>query len=69
MQTLCTNNDTMTLKGLCNALSRRSGTLCVIMLFTTPDQLLRPLCNTLDNWQVQEDQGLFSWTFKYSFSI
>lgn len=30
----------------------------VLMLFTSPGQLLRPLCNTLDNWQVHEDQGL-----------
>jgi mediator of RNA polymerase II transcription subunit 5 len=58
MQTLCTNNDTMTLKGLCNALSRRLGALDVIMLFSTPEYLLRPLCNTLDNWQIHEDQGL-----------
>lgn len=48
----------MTLKGLCNALSRRPGALDVIMLFSTPEYLLRPLCETLDNWQVHEDQGL-----------
>ena len=69
MQTLCTNNDTMTLKGLCSALSRRSGTLDVIMLFTTPEQLLRPLCNTLDDWQIHEDQGSSPFPFTYTLPL
>ena len=57
MHTLCTNNDTMTLKGLCNALCRRSAALDVLLLFTTPLHLLGPLCSTLDNWQMNEEQG------------
>lgn len=57
LHTLCANNDTMTLKTVCNSLCRRLATLDVIMLFTRPNVLLQPLCHTLDNWQDHEDQG------------
>lgn len=57
LHTLCTNYDTITLKGLCNTLTRKPTTLDVIMLFSGPSVLLRPLCNILDNWQEHEDQG------------
>ena len=57
LHSLCANNDTMTLKHVCNALCRKSTTLDVIMLFTRPDALLQPLCYILDNWQDHEDQG------------
>lgn len=58
MQTLCDNNDTMTLKGLCNALCRCSAVLDVLLLFTSPENLLGPLCSTLDNWQMNEEHGI-----------
>ena len=57
MNTLCSNNDTMTLKGICNSLVRRSAVFDTVMLFTAPSALLHPLCQLLDNWQDQEDQG------------
>lgn len=57
LHTLCANNDTMTLKTVCNSLCRRLTCLDVIMLFTRPNTLLQPLCHTLDNWQDHEDQG------------
>ena len=57
LHALCTNNDTMTLKAVCNALCRKPKALDVIMLFTSPSNLLQPLCNTLDKWQDNEDQG------------
>ncbi|MCJ1460584.1 mediator complex subunit [Mycoblastus sanguinarius] len=57
LHTLCSNNDTMTLKAVCNALCRKPTVLDVIMLFTSPRSLLQPLCHTLDNWQDHEDQG------------
>ncbi|MCJ1467583.1 mediator complex subunit [Pseudocyphellaria aurata] len=47
----------MTLKGVCNTLSRRPQTLDVVMLFTQSVTLLQPLCHMLDNWQEHEDQG------------
>jgi len=57
LHTLCANNDTMTLKGVCNTLSCKTTTLDVIMFFTRPNTLLQPLCNLLDDWQDHEDQG------------
>lgn len=57
LHTLCNNNDTMTLKGLCNSLSRKPVALDVIMLFNSPARLLRPLCSMLDDWQEHDDQG------------
>ena len=50
----------MTLKGVCNSLSRRPLALDVVMLFSQSNNLLRPLCHVLDNWQDHEDQGMFS---------
>lgn len=47
----------MTLKGVCNSLSRKFLALDVIMLFTQSSNFLRPLCLVLDNWQEHEDQG------------
>lgn len=57
MHTLCANNDTMTLKGICNVLSSKPVALDVIMLFTRPSVLLQPLSHALDSWQDHEDQG------------
>lgn len=50
----------MTLKSVCNSLSRKPLALDVVMLFTQSNNLLRPLCHVLDNWQEHEDQGVFS---------
>ena len=60
IQTLCTSNDTMTLKGVCNSFSRKPVAIDVVMLFTQSNHFLRPLCHILDNWQEHEDQGWFS---------
>ena len=57
MHSLCSNNDTMTLKGICTTLSRRPMALDVILLFTQSDMLLKPFCHLLDQWQDHEDQG------------
>ena len=57
MQSVCATKDTMTLKVVCNGLSRRPDTLDILMLFTSADDLLKPLCNTIDTWQMHEDQG------------
>ncbi|KAL8829004.1 MAG: hypothetical protein Q9170_006353 [Blastenia crenularia] len=55
--TLCSNNDTMTLKCICNSLIRSSATLDTISLFCSPQTLLQPMCQLLDNWQEHEDQA------------
>lgn len=57
LHTLCANNDTMTLKVVCNNICRKLPVLDIIMLFTRPSILLQPLCHTLDNWQDHDDQG------------
>ncbi|MCJ1283854.1 mediator complex subunit [Xylographa opegraphella] len=57
LQSLCNNKDTMTLKIICNALSRKSRALNVLMIFCQPSTILQPLCELLDHWQVHEDQG------------
>lgn len=47
----------MTLKTICNSLSRRPQALDVIMLFRNTKQVLQPLCSLLDSWRWDEDQG------------
>ncbi|KAL8711658.1 MAG: hypothetical protein Q9220_004068 [cf. Caloplaca sp. 1 TL-2023] len=54
--TLCSNNDTLTLKSVCNCLVRRAATLDIIALFYPPQTLLQPICQLLNDWQEQEDQ-------------
>ncbi|KAG2420630.1 hypothetical protein HFD88_000243 [Aspergillus terreus] len=57
MQNLCNQKETMTLKNICNSLSRRPQALDVILLFRSPKQVLQPLCALLDSWHWDEDQG------------
>jgi mediator of RNA polymerase II transcription subunit 5 len=47
----------MTLKNICNSLSRRPQALDVILIFRNPKQVLQPLCALLDSWHWDEDQG------------
>ena len=56
MHSMCASNDTMTLKSICNALSRKPAALDVLILFTQAWSLLRPFCQLLDNWQDIGDQ-------------
>lgn len=53
----CRNKDTMSLKTLCGQLSRKPLSLDVILLFEKPSTILYPLCELLDNWKYEEDQG------------
>ncbi|KGO46374.1 Mediator complex, subunit Med5, fungi [Penicillium expansum] len=57
MHNLCHQKETMTLKNICNSLSRRPQTLDVMLLFRTTKQVLQPLCTLLDSWKWDEDQG------------
>lgn len=57
MYSLCHQKETVTLKGICNSLSRRPQALDVILLFRTSKQVLQPLCALLDNWHWDEEQG------------
>ncbi|CAL5873937.1 uncharacterized protein PFLUO_LOCUS8222 [Penicillium psychrofluorescens] len=57
MYNLCNQKETVTLKNICNALSRRPHALDVILLFRTAKQFLQPLCTLLDSWHWDEDQS------------
>ncbi|CAG8962232.1 hypothetical protein HYFRA_00005285 [Hymenoscyphus fraxineus] len=54
---LCGNKDTMTLKGLCGQLARKPSSLDVMLLFDKPTTILQPICDLLDNWRYDDDQG------------
>ncbi|EEQ83598.2 RNA polymerase II mediator complex subunit Nut1 [Blastomyces dermatitidis ER-3] len=57
MHNLCSRKETMTLKNICNSLSRRPLSLDVMLLFISPSTILRPLCALLDAWKWGEEQG------------
>ncbi|KAJ5907889.1 hypothetical protein N7495_000571 [Penicillium taxi] len=57
MFNLCNQKETMTLKNICNSLSRRPQAMDVVLLFRTTTQILQPLCSLLDSWRWDEDQG------------
>lgn len=54
---LCHNKETMTLKLLCSQLAKKPLSLDVMLLFDRPITMLHPLCELLDNWRYEEDQG------------
>ncbi|KAI0157878.1 Med5-domain-containing protein [Hypoxylon sp. FL1284] len=54
---LCRNKETMTLKQICSQLAKRPLSLDVMLLFNKPITMLHPLCELLDNWRYEEDQG------------
>lgn len=54
---LCNHKETMTLRNICNSLSRRPQALDVILLFRSTRQVLQPLCILLDSWRWDEDQS------------
>lgn len=47
----------MSLKTLCSQLAKKSSSLDVMLLFEKPITILQPLCDLLDNWRYDEDQG------------
>ncbi|KAI9757384.1 MAG: mediator complex subunit [Candelina submexicana] len=57
IQNLCYTKETMLLKAICSSLSRRPLSLDVMLLFTSSSDLLLPICQVLDNWKFEEDQG------------
>ncbi|TAQ91392.1 hypothetical protein B7494_g372 [Chlorociboria aeruginascens] len=54
---LCSNKDTMSLKTLCGQLVRKPSSLDVMLLFDKPIAILHPICELLDHWRYDEDQG------------
>ncbi|KAF2840549.1 Med5-domain-containing protein [Patellaria atrata CBS 101060] len=57
VSTMCQAKETMSLKTVCNSLSRKPQSLDVILQFTSPASILQPLCNLLDSWRYEDDQG------------
>ncbi|KZF25812.1 mediator of RNA polymerase II transcription subunit 5 [Xylona heveae TC161] len=54
---LCASKETMSLKSICSSLSKRPLSLDVLLLFNNPSHLLQPVCQLLDEWRFEEDQG------------
>ncbi|KAI7781574.1 mediator of rna polymerase ii transcription subunit 5 [Diaporthe eres] len=54
---LCANKETMSLKTLCSKLVGKPLNLDVLLLFDKPTTILSPLCELLDNWGYEDDQG------------
>ncbi|EEA27945.1 mediator complex subunit [Talaromyces marneffei ATCC 18224] len=57
INSLCEQKETVTLKSICDSLSRRPQVLDVMLLFCSPKSILQPLCTLLDSWKWDEDQG------------
>ncbi|KAM0558474.1 hypothetical protein ACHAPJ_004668 [Fusarium lateritium] len=53
----CHNKETMSLKLLCSQLAAKPQSLDIILLFEKLPTILEPLCQLLDNWRYEEDQG------------
>lgn len=47
----------MTLKSLCSQLASNPLNLDVLLLFDKPAAILSPLCDLLDNWRYENDEG------------
>ncbi|TPX06916.1 uncharacterized protein E0L32_011140 [Thyridium curvatum] len=54
---LCRNKETMSLKMFCSQLARKPLALDVMLLFEKPVAILQPLCELLDSWRYDDDQG------------
>jgi mediator of RNA polymerase II transcription subunit 5 len=60
IQNFCRGNpDTMSLKTICNSLLRKPQALDIMLQFTSPASILQPLCQVLDEWKYDQDQGTF----------
>jgi mediator of RNA polymerase II transcription subunit 5 len=54
---LCDTQTTMYLKQLSSFLFKKPQAMDVILQFTSPASILRPLCQCLDDWHYDSDQG------------
>ncbi|KAI1814973.1 mediator complex subunit Med5 [Poronia punctata] len=54
---LCANKETMSLKLMCTQLVKKPFSLDVMLLFGQASVILQPLCELLDNWVYDDDQG------------
>ncbi|KAK9774220.1 putative Mediator of RNA polymerase II transcription subunit 5 [Seiridium cardinale] len=54
---LCASKETITMKQLCSQLAKKPLSLDVLLLFEKPVTILHPLCELLDHWRYDEEQG------------
>ncbi|PHH81203.1 hypothetical protein CDD80_38 [Ophiocordyceps camponoti-rufipedis] len=57
MRQLCDSKETMSLKLLCGQLAHKPQSLDIVLLFERLPTVLEPLCQLLDNWRYDDDQG------------
>ncbi|PFH60514.1 hypothetical protein XA68_10828 [Ophiocordyceps unilateralis] len=57
MRQLCVSKETMSLKLLCVQLAHKPQSLDIVLLFERLPTVLEPLCQLLDNWRYDDDQG------------
>lgn len=57
MRQLCGSKETMSLKLLCGQLVQKPQSFDILALFEKPPAILEPLCQLLDGWRYDEDQG------------
>ncbi|KAH0493780.1 hypothetical protein TgHK011_000431 [Trichoderma gracile] len=57
LRQLCNSKDTMSLKILCSQLVQKPQSLDVLLLFEKLPTILDPICQLLDGWRYEEDQG------------
>ncbi|KAF2461655.1 mediator complex, subunit Med5 [Lineolata rhizophorae] len=57
IRNFCSTKETLSLKSICYSLSRKPQSLDVMMQFTSPASILQPLCQLLDSWKCDDDQG------------
>ncbi|KAA8894440.1 mediator complex, subunit Med5 [Sphaerosporella brunnea] len=57
MKGMCVSRETMPLRNICSFLVRKPSSIDVMLLFFKPAEILEPLCDLLDTWRYEEDQG------------
>ncbi|KAJ2905288.1 hypothetical protein MKZ38_005801 [Zalerion maritima] len=64
MKRLCENKETLPLKSLAHMLAKKPLSLDVLLLFENPVTILRPLCDLLDEWRYEDDQGEYQLVYE-----
>ncbi|TGZ80326.1 Med5-domain-containing protein [Ascodesmis nigricans] len=57
MKGMCETRATMPLRNFCSFLTRKTSSIDIMLLFVKSSELLEPLCDLLDTWRYEEDQG------------
>lgn len=57
LKNMIENRETLPLRNICSWLTRKTSSLDILFLFIKPAELLEPLCDLLDTWRYEDDQG------------